>query len=570
MKRFKQIIINYCTSQRAVFWTFLCMLVLPNVLMVYTESTTLLTRLIGLVLPLGLYWLVLSLAKKPGKAFWWLFWFIFIDAFQIVLLYLYGESPIAVDMFLNVLTTNPDEAGELLGNLVPAVAAVVIVYGGGIVLSIVSWRNHHKLDPTFLKRQRRVGGIVTAAAVVLTGINLTVDSRFAIEDDIFPINGTYNLGLALSREQQTINYARNAASFSYDARSTRPDSLPEIYVLVIGETARADNFGIYGYQRNTTPRLSAMRSELAIYRDAITMSNTTHKSVPLLLTAVGSQDDFTQAYRSKGLISAFRQAGYRTVWVSNQRRNHSLIDFLGCEAEHVTFIKDGLPIAANRHDDELLPAIGKELAQYHGGKMLLVVHCYGSHFNYSDRYPAQDSRFKPDHVISADAHERPTLLNAYDNTIVHEDRVLSSIIGAVAQKHVAAGLIYVSDHGEDIFDDARQRFLHASPLPTYWQLRVPYVVWTSAEYRAQFPAKWQALLSHEQLPISTNLVTFHTLMDMSGLTCRFFDVTDALSNRHFTTKPRLYVTDHDEFVPLRESGLKPADLEQMSKHGLKL
>lgn len=570
MKRFKQIIVNYFTSQQAAFFTFLVMLVIPNVLMFFTESTSLLTRTCGVLLPLGLYWLALTLAGKPGKVFCWLFWFIFVDAFQVVLLYLYGESPIAVDMFLNVLTTNPNEAGELLGNLVPAVAAVVLVYGGGIGLAIGSCRNHRKLVHTFLHGQRRLGGVVTAVAVVLTGINLAVNPQFAIQDDIFPINGTYNLGLALNRERLTIDYARNAASFTYGAKSTRPDSLPELYVLVIGETARADNFGIYGYERNTTPHLSAMRDQLVIFSDAITMSNTTHKSVPLLLTAVGSQDDFTRAYRSKGLISAFRQAGYSTVWVSNQRRNHSLIDFLGCEAEHVNFIKDGLPITANRHDEDMLPVINSYLDGYHGGKMLLVVHCYGSHFNYSDRFTQADALFNPSHITNANPMVRPALVNAYDNAIRHEDRVLASIITAVAKKHVAAGLIYVSDHGEDIYDDDRHRFLHASPLPTYWQLRVPYVVWTSPEYQAQFPAKWQALQQHSQLPISTNLVTFHTLMDMSGLEARYFDATDALTSPRFTVKPRLYVTDHDEFVPLRESGLKVADFNQFVEHGLKL
>ena len=97
------------------------MLILPNLVMFFTEPTTALTRIIQIVLPLSFYGFALTFNKKPGVMFWWLFLFIFIDAFQIVLLHLFGESPIAVDMFLNVVTTNATEVNELLGNLIPAV-----------------------------------------------------------------------------------------------------------------------------------------------------------------------------------------------------------------------------------------------------------------------------------------------------------------------------------------------------------------------------------------------------------------------------------------------------------------
>ncbi len=99
MKKFKHIF----TNQHYIYWLFLFMVILPNFIMFFTESTSLLTRIVQIVLPLGFYAWAFTWARKPGKMFWWLFWFMFVDAFQIVLLWLYGESPIAVDMFLNVL-----------------------------------------------------------------------------------------------------------------------------------------------------------------------------------------------------------------------------------------------------------------------------------------------------------------------------------------------------------------------------------------------------------------------------------------------------------------------------------
>ena len=151
MKKFKQIF----TNQHYIYWLFLFMVILPNFIMFFTESTSLLTRIVQIVLPLGFYAWALTWARKPGKMFWWLFWFMFVDAFQIVLLWLYGESPIAVDMFLNVLTTNPGEATELLANLLVAVIFVIGLYGFGIAMSIVSLRAKTTLSDKFRHRQRR-------------------------------------------------------------------------------------------------------------------------------------------------------------------------------------------------------------------------------------------------------------------------------------------------------------------------------------------------------------------------------------------------------------------------------
>ena len=102
LNRINQLVKN----QQFLFGLFLCMLILPNVFMVYTEPTPLLTRVVNVLLPLGAYWLCMSWFRKPGWAFWALFLFIFFDAFDIVLLHLFGEGPVAVDMFLNVATTN--------------------------------------------------------------------------------------------------------------------------------------------------------------------------------------------------------------------------------------------------------------------------------------------------------------------------------------------------------------------------------------------------------------------------------------------------------------------------------
>lgn len=559
---------NIVTNQRVLFWFFIIALSLPGVFMFYTESTGNLTRTLGIALPLALYWAAMTLPARPGKAYLWLFFFAFLDAFQLVLLYLYGESPIAVDMFLNVLTTNPTEAGEVLGQIWPAVLFVVIVYGGGLALAVVSLRCKATLPRPWRLHQRQLALVLLVFGVGLTVVNCVTDRRFRIENDIFPINGCYNLGFAIDRAWRAQHFHENSRDFTYQAADTRRGQ-PQVMVLVIGETARADNFGLYGYSRNTTPLLGALGNNVVAYRDAISMSNTTHKSVPLLLTSVGSQPDYDSIYCQKGVISAFRQAGYQTAFLSNQRRNHSLIDFMGEEAEHVTFIKDTISLTAIASDEGLLPVVRRELARRDPARsMLLVVHCYGSHFNYRDRYLKGTGFYTPDYIPEASKKYRQRMINAYDNTIRHTDIVLAGIIRQLQAQRLPAALIYVSDHGEDIYDDERGRFLHASPLPTYYQLRVPFLVWTSSQFQQAHPGQWQQVQAHSLMPISTNRVCFHTLVDLAGLRVNRFSPTDAVSNPAFTPKPRRYVNDHNQFRAMDDCGLKRLDEQQFRRHAL--
>ena len=563
MKRFKDIF----TRQHYIYWLFLFMAILPNIIMFFTEPTSLLTRIVQIVLPLGFYAWALTWAHKPGKMFWWLFWFMFVDAFEIVLLWLYGESPIAVDMFLNVLTTNPGEATELLSNLLVAVIFVIGLYGFGIAMAIVSLRAKTTLTDAFRRCQRRWSIPVFILGLILMVVNLCTERGFKVQDDIFPINGTYNMGLAIQRAIKQSEYNETSQGFSYHATSERNDTIPEIYVLVIGETSRADNWSLYGYGRNTNPETSVL-DNLVVYRDAITMSNTTHKSVPTLMSSAGSEH-YDSLYYRKGIITAFNEAGYKTVFYSNQNRNHSFIDAFGSEAQEVKFLKDKVMIMGNNYDDDLIGYVKQRLDKYNGGKLFIVVHMYGSHFNYKDRYTKKEAYFKPDNVISAERIYRKELINAYDNSIRNTDKVLASIIRLVDAKNVSSAVIFTSDHGEDIFDDKRGRFLHASPQPTYYQLRVPLLVWTSQAFATQHPNAVAQLQAHAAIPVSTNMVVFHTMLDLSGISSPYMKPELSLANRNFRPHRRLYINDHNELLPLDSCGLRQDDIDQFRSNNIK-
>lgn len=402
-------ILGLLTSPRFLFFYIVLSLAVPNVALCFTEHMPVLACVANVVLPVSLYALLMTLSKKTGRQVWFLFLIVFFAAFQIVLLYLFGRGVIAVDMFLNLVTTNPGEAMELLNNLVPAVATVFILYLPLLVLAAMSWARHRTEDVAFLKRVRRYSWCGMAAGAVLIALCYAAypkdsDFDYRAEDHVYPANIFYNLYLACRESGRVADYRKDVASFRFNARSAHDADSAEVYVLVIGETARADNFQLYGYERETNPLLSKTDG-LSVFRHVLSQSNTTHKSVPMLLAAA-SAENHARLYREKSLITAFREAGFHTSFISNQQPNHSFIDFFGDEADDFVFIRSAVSVitgdvTAQTSDERLLPYVKNILAKKRK-KELIVLHTYGSHFNYRDRYPQSHAKFLPDTPTEAE------------------------------------------------------------------------------------------------------------------------------------------------------------------------
>lgn len=119
---------DFTKKPKAVFWFFIILNMIPNCFLIFTEPLSGLGRIILILAPLGVYLIVFSLLKKAGLIQLILIPLLIFHAFQMVLFYLFGESVIAVDMFLNLPTTNASEAGELLNSLWPAIILVCVLY----------------------------------------------------------------------------------------------------------------------------------------------------------------------------------------------------------------------------------------------------------------------------------------------------------------------------------------------------------------------------------------------------------------------------------------------------------
>ena len=566
-------IYNKVSSGQFLYVYAVVALLLPNIALCYTECLAPWACGVNVLLPLSLYMLFFSVAKRPGKMIWWAFIFVFFAAFQLVLLYLFGTGVIAVDMFLNLVTTNPGEAMELLDNLAPAVVGVFVVYLPLLILGGVNIRRDSRLSVSFQQRVRHWAMQIGAIGLFCLLASYLVVDGYRMRNQLYPVNICYNLYLAFERNAASENYREASRDFKFDARSEHSATAPEVYVMVVGETARAHNFSLYGYPRNTNPLLSKTPG-IKAFPNVTTQSNTTHKSVPMLLSAA-SAEDFERLFHEKGILAAFKEAGFHTVFISNQLPNHSFIDFLGEQADEHYFLKKEDASQGNHYDEDLLQKLDEILpladasssAHYHYRyrKLFVVLHSYGSHFNYQERYPRSFAYFKPDSRSEAKSENRRDLLNAYDNTIRYTDYILHGIIerlqkweGVQAKTdgvycQPTSAMLYTSDHGENIFDDNRKLFLHAAPKASDYELHVPFIIWTSDGFSKQYPDILKALGENRSKQVQSSLSAFHTMLGIGGIQTRYrLDEYSVASGKYHPTK-LLYLDDHDEAIPQEDA-----------------
>jgi len=541
-------------------------LLLPNCCLAWTEPYGFWSKVFLLVFPAGVYALWLTALKRLGTMVWAAFPFLFFGAFQLVLLYLFGNSIIATDMFTNLWTTNPGEATELLSNIWPSVVLVCVLY-----LPLLWWATseiRHKTEiPAASRRRWRIMGaaLLALSAAVYFPAKHRCEEPSLLRYEVFPVNVMANLKLSITEMARMRHFEATSGGFSYEAR--RADSLQnpserEVYVFMIGEASRAASWQLYGYERETTPRLSETE-DLVVFRNMLTQSNTTHKSVPMILSSVAT-DEHEELYRRKGLPALFREAGFKTWFISNQSPQGAMIDKLAADADTIIYMDDP------RYDGRMVELMTRTIAEDPAPKQFYILHCYGSHFSYHQRYPRESAHFLPDDDVAIKRDNAELLRNAYDNSILYTDRVIADAVAGLRALGCRSALLYCADHGEDLLDDRRQRFLHASPTTTFYQLWVASVAWFSADYRRDFPERAAAAERNASAPATTHAL-FHTMADIASIESPYIDRGVSLVSDEFDyARPRCYLNDHNMAKPFVKTGLKREDLENFERQGIRL
>ncbi len=108
------------------------------------------------------------------------------------------------------------------------------------------------------------------------------------------------------------------------------------------------------------------------------------------------------------------------------------------------------------------------------------------------------------------------MVNAYDNTILYTDYFLDSLLTIVDAQDIPAVVIYMSDHGENLYDDERELILHGNYSASKWLFHVPFLVWYSDEYAHFYPEKIAQLKAHSDCRDNSS-VLFASMLNAAGL-----------------------------------------------------
>ncbi|UYW00484.1 lipid A phosphoethanolamine transferase [Flavobacterium agricola] len=550
-------------------WYYVLVNMVPNLYFVFTEPVNFWGQCVIFIFPIALFLFLFTVYKNSGVMQIICIPLLVLHAFQIVLFYLFGTDVIASDMFINVVTTNTSEVNELLGSLLPSIVLVIVLYLPAIILGIRQWRLKIRLEKSYRYKMLKTSLVLFLISFGLSflGMDKNTDD-FSFTHDVYPINALYNLDYAVVKWNKVKHYKQTSKDFTFGSERTKTSDNRQIFVLVVGETGRADNWELYGYERETNPKLK-LQENIYLFKDALTQSNTTHKSVSIILSD-SEAENYDLIYNKKGLLTAFKEAGFTTICLSSQAENASFIEFFTKEADIYKTIRKTNPktgLVNNPFDEELLP-IMDQMIQETPGDLFILLHTYGSHFNYMDRYPSEFKKFTPDVVTAVSKSNKQQLVNSYDNSILYTDHFLASTIDVLKKYDAETAFLYTSDHGEDLFDDSRGRFLHASPTPTYYQLRIPIFMWFSPQFISGYPDKIIGAENNLLKGISTNAI-YHTFIDAANIKTQYYDADLSLLNPNFVEKERMYLNDHDEAVPYKKMNLKKQDFEMLKKNNIK-
>lgn len=300
-----------------------------------------------------------------------------------------------------------------------------------------------------------------------------------------------------------------------DARrlATPPGQKPLIVVMVVGETARAANFSLGGYERDTNPRLA--RAGVYYFSDVSSCGTATAVSVPCMFSDLPRAEfQLSRADHRDTVLDILQRAGVHVSWIDNQSGCKGVcarVPAREAEVDHPQSCANG-----ECRDDALLFALSAELSRTQGDA-LIVLHAMGSHGPaYRLRTTPEHEPFKP--VCPTGRIEtctREQIVNSYDNSIVYTDAVLAGLIDTLAARRDTADsvLFYVSDHGESLGENGL--YLHGQPylIAPEVQKKVPMLLWFSSGTQARLGLDGQCLRARLSAAASHDNVA-HTLLGL--------------------------------------------------------
>lgn len=315
----------------------------------------------------------------------------------------------------------------------------------------------------------------------------------------------------------------------------------ETYIVVIGESLNKKHMGIYGYFRETTPNLSKMLidNNLLVFENAY--SNHTHTG-PVLKRSLTESNLYNGKTLSKSLsiLEILKKAGVKTYWVTNQVL-YSVYDnpvtALSAAADELITLNKSIGVKGQPHefDSGLLDKVQKILNDKNNETKVVFVHLYGNHGSYELRYPHDTYKnfYGPlslgDFGTNASKNR---YINHYDNSVLFNDYVVSSLLKSVVDVGGVAAFLYMSDHADDVIAGKG----HSIGQFTYEMTKIPLIFWLSDAYQDRYPDKYGNLARNRNMLFSNDLL-YDALIGLASVVTNNYEEQYDLTSLNYSLSP---------------------------------
>lgn len=452
-----------------------------------------------------LHWLMVPLLLLLGSAV----------SYAVMMQHIYFDA----NMLQNIMQTNIGEAGAWL-------TPQFWMWLGITGLLPAQWYcwgvNIHYTKPWYREFGKRIVVIIASLITVFTVILLAYGSYISF----FRNNKTVNhlivptnfVGAAVKTAYNTYDAHQPLQRIGMDASHQRHGN-KRLLILVIGETTRAQNWGLNGYQRQTTPELAAMGNQVVNFPQVSSCGTATAVSLPCLFSNMPRQHyQANLAKHQEGLLDVLQRSGVAVSWRDNDGGCKGVCDRI----RHLD-VRDWAPNLKCNSDgclDESLLINLHDMITNMPDDAVLVLHTMGSHGPaYYQRYPEVFRRFTP----TCDTNQiqqctREQLRNTYDNTVLYTDHILAEIIKLLQNESgLASAMWYFSDHGESLGENGI--YLHATPyaIAPEEQTRVPMLFWANHDFSSISNLDMDCLRRHAHQQEFSHDNIFHSVLGLMNV-----------------------------------------------------
>lgn len=435
------------------------------------------------------------------------------------------KCPLNASSIFVFMNTNFSEASEFMTVKMTPLLLLIIPY---IIFFVIALRRIPQFSLNS-KSTIAVWSVLWIYMIVFFADNI-INNRFVR----LAVPDVERAFISFINESKAYKSLRHRALYELDAEVDTNDST--LVVIIVGESCNRNHMSLYGYERETSPRLSS-RNDIMAFDNVISCNSSTLQSIMNIFTEnnIESSKSIDSCIH---IFDVFHSTPYITYWLSNQSPVglwDNGVTSLAQNADNTVFVNlmassSMESTQMSSYDENLIEPFVKSVFNDEKNK-LVIMQLMGSHTQYNKRYPSYFEKF------NAGVEHKDKIIDAYDNSIFYNDFVIDSIFTilenySVTHPEVRISALYISDHGENVYDEGDYAGHDYSGDIPRANVEIPFVFWFS-QSQSEYLEKNGGLLEKD---LNTQYMIddlFHTIIDLADIKTECFEPQRSFVNPHY-------------------------------------